>query len=72
MVDEDVSNLHTIVFKNVARIFELEDMVDKMSAQKQDRGRLYDLEEETIKLKFHRERDRILCQTVELLGETPP
>lgn len=28
--------------------------------------RFYDLEEETIKLKFHREKDRILCQTVEM------
>ena len=26
--------------------------------------RIYDLEDETIKLKFHREKDRILCQTV--------
>ena len=26
----------------------------------------FDLEEENIKLKFHREKDRILCQTVEM------
>ena len=32
--------------------------------QKSIAERFYDLEEETIKLKFHRERDRILCQTV--------
>ena len=40
--------------------------------QKSIAERFYDLEEENIKLKFHRERDRILCQTVELSGETLP
>ena len=29
--------------------------------------RFYDLEDEMIKLKFHREKDRILCQTVRKL-----
>ena len=33
--------------------------------QKSIAERFYDLEEETIKLKFHREKDRILCQTVD-------
>ena len=38
--------------------------------QKSIAERFYDLEEETIKLKFHRERDRILCQTVMIMMDS--
>ena len=59
-VDEEVTN------RKILTIIESYSLPEGGVPQKSIAERFYDLEEETIKLKFHRERDRILCQTVQL------
>ena len=56
--------------RKILTIIESYSLPDGGVPQKSIAERFYDLEEETIKLKFHRERDRILCQTVMMMMDS--